>query len=88
MEKFLNKMVFGVVLISSVCSLCAQETKWSLENCIHYAMENNIQIRQKQLEKENNEIKLNTARMSRLPDLNAGAGQDLSLIHISEPTRP
>ncbi|BCI64661.1 TolC family protein [Coprobacter secundus] len=76
MERFLKKMVLSVVLISSVCSLCAQETKWSLENCIRYAMENNIQIRQKQLEKENNEIKLNTARMSRLPDLNAGAGQD------------
>ena len=54
MERFLNKMVLSVVLISSVCSLCAQETKWSLENCIRYAMENNIQIRQKQLEKENN----------------------------------
>ena len=62
--------------ITSCCfSLVAQE-KWSLSQCIDYAVQNNIQVKQKQLEKENSEIRLNTTRMSRLPDLTGSAGQD------------
>ena len=38
--------------ITSCCfSLVAQE-KWSLSQCIDYAVQNNIQVKQKQLEKE------------------------------------
>ncbi|MEI3340977.1 MAG: hypothetical protein V8R52_01245 [Coprobacter fastidiosus] len=40
-----------------------------MSQCIDYAVQNNIQVKQKQLEKENSEIRLNTTRMSRLPDL-------------------
>ena len=54
----------------------AQDTKkWTLEECINYAIEHNIDIKQRVLQKENAAIDVNTAKMSRLPDLNAGAGQ-------------
>ena len=72
--------------ITSCCfSLVAQE-KWSLSQCIDYAVQNNIQVKQKQLEKENSEIRLNTTRMSRLPDLTGSAGQDFSdgVLHVQE----
>ena len=63
--------------ITSCCfSLVAQE-KWSLSQCIDYAVQNNIQVKQKQLEKENSEIRLNTTRMSRLPDLTG-------VLHVQE----
>jgi len=58
-----------------VASGFSQTRQWSLEECINYAIEHNITIKQMQLQKENAEITLNTSQMSRLPDLNAGAGQ-------------
>ncbi len=54
------------------------QKRWTLRECIDYAVENNVEIRQTALGVENAEIELNTARNSRLPDLNAGVGQSLS----------
>ncbi len=52
--------------------------KWSLEECINYAIEHNIDIRQRELNKQNAAIDVNTAKMSRLPNLNASVGQNWS----------
>ncbi|MDR1526550.1 MAG: TolC family protein [Dysgonamonadaceae bacterium] len=61
------------------CSLASYAQKgWTLEECIQYATANNITIKQIQLQKENAEVNLNTSQMSRLPDLNAGIGQNWS----------
>ena len=54
----------------------AQDTRrWTLEECINYAIEHNIDIRQRELNRQNAAIDVNTAKMSRLPDLNANVGQ-------------
>lgn len=71
----IRKITIVSLAVISSFSLAAQ-AKWSLSRCIDYAVQNNIQVKQKQLEKENSEIRLHTARMSRLPDLNGSAGQD------------
>lgn len=49
---------------------------WTLKQCIEYAIEHNIDVRQRILEKQNQELNVHTARFSRLPDLNAGLGQN------------
>jgi outer membrane protein len=54
------------------------QQKWTLRQCIDYAVENNIEIRQTALGVENAEVELNTAQNSRLPNLNAGAGESFS----------
>jgi Outer membrane protein len=54
------------------------QRQWSLEECIRYAIDHNIDIRQRKLQKDNAEIDLNTTKMSRLPNLNAGMGQSWS----------
>lgn len=77
----MKKVILYTIITCFVCTVSqAQETikKWSLRECINYAIEHNIQIKQKAIDKENAEIQLNTAKMSRLPDLNAGAGQSWS----------
>ena len=51
---------------------------WSLKQCIEYALEHNISIKQQQKTVENSEIQLNTARSARLPSLNASANQSFS----------
>lgn len=55
----------------------AQEI-WSLERCISYAMDNNIIIRQQELNTMVNENNLLQARMGRLPGLNANTQQSFN----------
>ena len=65
-----------ILLLLLAGNLYAQSPKkWSLEECIQYAVAHNIDIEKIALQKENAEVDLNTAKMSRLPDLNAGMGQ-------------
>ena len=58
-------------------SLSAQK-KWSLQACVDYAVEHNLDIRQQALTVESSELDLNTARNSRLPNLNASASQNFN----------
>lgn len=53
-----------------------QSKQWTLEECIAYAIENNIDLKQIELSQENQEIALHTSRYSWLPDLNASVGQN------------
>ncbi len=80
----MKKIVFFILGWLIVFSINAQEKLWTLEECIQYAIDHNITIKQIELQKENAEIDLNTSKMSRLPDLNAGVGQEWSFDHISE----
>ena len=59
------------------CTLSAQN-RWTLRECMEYAIEHNIEIKQQSLNVENSEMELNTSRNSRLPNLNAGASQSLN----------
>ena len=51
---------------------------WSLKECIDYAMEHNLNIKQQQNTLGQRELALSTAKYSRLPDLSAGASQNFS----------
>ena len=51
---------------------------WTLQNCIDYAIENNIQIRQSDITVQNRDVDYNTARSNRLPGLSASASQGWS----------
>ena len=51
---------------------------WSLEDCIRYAMENNIQIKQAVLNTEYSENLLNQSRLGQIPNLNASSNYSYS----------
>ena len=51
---------------------------WSLQKCIDYALENNIQIKQQQLNTRYYENQVSQAKSNRLPNLNAQLGNDNS----------
>lgn len=57
------------IALLAVYSLPAQKN-WTLEDCIHHAFENNIQIKQFRLGIDNAEINLMQSRMNMLPNLN------------------
>lgn len=46
---------------------------WSLKQCIEYAIEHNLTVKQQESVREQNEIDVHTAKWSRLPNLNGNA---------------
>nr|WP_302829767.1 TolC family protein [uncultured Bacteroides sp.] len=70
----MKKSLFIVLAILGCTQLQAQE-RWSLRQCIDYAIEHNINIRQTANAAEQSAVEVNTAKWARLPNLNASAGQ-------------
>ena len=56
----------------------SQNNQWSLEDCIDYAMKNNITIKQSELNTQYNQNVLDQSRSSRLPNLNASSNYSYS----------
>lgn len=66
-----------ILLIATCCCASAQaQQRWSLRQCIDYAIEHNINIRQIANTAEQNAVNVNSAKWARLPNLNASAGQN------------
>ncbi len=65
-------MISFIILPAAALSAMAQQA-WSLEDCIAYAMENNISIKQSVLGTEYNENALKQSRLNQIPSLNADA---------------
>ena len=65
-----------VICLLSFSDLVAQ-TPWSLRQCIDYAVEHNISVKQQELNVKNQEVALSTAKNSRLPNLSASASENL-----------
>ena len=51
---------------------------WDLQKCIDYALENNIQVQQSDLNRVQNVIALRGAKMARLPSLNASTNFNIT----------
>ena len=54
------------------------QSPWSLRQCCDYAVEHNIAIRQQANQRDQQALQLESAKASRLPDLNASAGENFS----------
>ena len=64
--------------LSAGVSARAQQGPWSLTDCIDYALEHNLTVRQSELTVELREVDLNTAQGRRLPGFRASASENLS----------
>ena len=62
----------------------SQET-WTLEECIQYALENNLQIKQAELSKEREGILLKQSQFERLPSLNGFASHSYNFGRTVDP---
>ena len=70
-------LIFTCLLISQG-SVFSQQKEWSLEDCIRYAIENNIQIKQQVIQTEVQKNSLDLAKLSLLPSLNGSASHNYS----------
>ena len=75
--KNLLTLFFGVLLVSSFGTADAQNI-WSLQKCIDYAIENNIQIKQQELGTEYGENQVKQAKSDKLPNLNGNISNEYS----------
>lgn len=67
-----KSIILSIALLALGLSLKAQQA-WSLEDCLQYAMENNIQIKQQVLQTEYNENVLKQSKLGQIPNL-SGSG--------------
>ncbi len=74
-KKFI--LLIPIIFLMLLTSARAQKI-WTLEDCILYAFENNITIKQQVLTTNYNENILNQSKISLAPNLNAGANQGWS----------
>jgi len=63
-----------IAILLLFCSqLSAQQKEWTLEECVNYALENNIQVKQTELDVELSEIEKRDALGNFIPSINANA---------------
>lgn len=70
------------ILFFFVGAFCTygQEKKWTLDECISYAIDNNIQVKQIEISELNSEVNLELAKYNFLPTVNGSAGHTWTLL--------
>lgn len=68
----MKRFIILIIVIFSAFSSNAQKT-WSLQDCIDYALANNIQVKQQQLSEQLAKVNLLQSKTSLFPTLNANA---------------
>lgn len=76
----MRSLFITAVLAAVFCASAAAQPEgpWSLKDCVDYALEHNITVRQSSIAVKQKEIDLNTAQGRRLPGLSLGASENLS----------
>ena len=73
--------IFSAMAVSLVCLQAGAQTsqtgKWSLQDCLDYALENNITLRQSRLSAESAAIDVRTARAALFPNLSFSTSHSL-----------
>ncbi|MFP4556824.1 MAG: TolC family protein [Bacteroidales bacterium] len=73
----MKSFLFSIILLT-VSTLTYSQSPWNLTQCIEYALENNIQVKQQELNVKMSENQLKQAKYSAFPNLNASANHNYS----------
>jgi len=76
MKRMYSLIAAAIMLV--VFTSAQGQTLWSLQKCIDYALQNNIQIKQQTLNSEYYRNQLQQAKYNRLPNLNSGFQNNMS----------
>ncbi len=76
----MNRIILLIitVLLTGKVQVAKAQNEWSLQKCIDYAMENNIQIKRQEVNADYSRNQVSQAKSDRLPNLNAGASNNFS----------
>lgn len=67
-------VVFTLLLVGWNSGFAQDDNKWSLDRCISYAIENNIQIKQSALQMQSSKLDKSQSLAQMFPNLNASTG--------------
>ncbi len=71
--------LFALMLCGTFCTAWAQETKqWTLQECIDYALENNIQLKKNSIKKRSSHEDVLQSQADLLPSLSASTSQSVT----------
>ncbi|WP_338357220.1 TolC family protein [Yeosuana marina] len=80
------KKIIVIILVLLTTTIQSQNKKWTLRACVDYALENNISIKQSELDLKTSEISKKDAIGNFLPSLNASASHSWSIGLGQDPT--
>jgi len=69
-------MIVGVLILAAAKMAAQQDNIWTLEDCIKYALEKNIQVRKSELTNQRNLIYAGQAKTQRFPSVNASVNHN------------
>jgi outer membrane protein len=70
--------IMTLLMISGFRDITAQVKKWTLEDCINYAIENNIGLKREKLQTRSSQVDLVKSKMDLTPSLNLGSTADMN----------
>ena len=73
-----NFLTMAAALVLTGTAATAQGKAWTLQECIGYALEHNINLQQQDLQVTQRELELSTAKGSRLPQVSASTSENFS----------
>lgn len=76
MKRTIYLIAFAALLSAAQGRAQQPEKIWTLEECIEYAIEHNIDLKQRVQEQKNAEVELSTSKNSWLPSVNASMGEN------------
>jgi len=74
----MKRIILTSLLAAAAVLPAAAQKQWTLGECIEYALEHNISVKQSSLEVSQREVELENARLSRLPSIAASGSENLS----------
>ncbi len=84
-RKTISALLLAGVGITSIQAQNNSPQAWTLRQCIDYAIEHNIEIRQSANSVEANKVSVNTSKWTRLPNLSGSASQNWSWGRAASP---
>ena len=78
MNKLVTVTCTAIIYLAGIENIQAQQKRWTLSECIDYAVEHNIEVKQSRNQVLSLKIQKNSLQNSFLPDLNAGASQNFT----------
>lgn len=72
----MKKLLFILPLL---CASALGQSNWNLQQCIDYALKNNLTLKQSEITSEINQISMTQSKASILPSLNAGANHTYNI---------
>lgn len=75
----MNTIHNAIIATLLLCSIDAQAKSWSLDDCINYAIENNLTVKSQQLSQMSARQSVTDAKSRYLPQVSAGASQNWNI---------